>query len=433
MSKGNSIQFACWSDDEWSKFIRDYILSIHIDAQKLLNFYSYLNKFNNQPMDDVLKEWAEAKKALLGGIELNDKVYSDIVYNERALATRYKYLLGFHTNIREYFSYIVQKLEPKNLCSTINTITIEFIKLIHNFTSRIIDVAVRGGLIKQPEVNASIDDLIKKPESIVNLLYEFFNKCINITVSYNNYTTFAWSIRTITKRYLYSLYPELKDNKKLEEVKRILGLTTIFKPEVENEELRENYEVLAFPDYNTPALSIYNNCRSWGSDLESDLKYIDREFELYKEVYNYTREHSLGGLLCYLNEIIWLAFRRILSLWLIYNPVPDLMSEYSKRVNEELKRQWSPTQITNVIITNYTSYDDGALTRRDIKEFLISGAIIKSVIITGYRSSYTRDLHAPLSMVLDDLIPAVSLGKYNIIFTAKDRFSIYPNWGEYVS
>jgi len=358
------IEFVYWSYDEWAKFIKESIIPLDLHAKKLLTFHSYLSRFKNIHISEVVKEWKGAEKALLGGINLltNDSVE----YNERGLANIYKELLGFSINIKEYFSYIKQGLEPEILCSTTDTTIINSIKDISNLTTKIIYLATSEGLIKEYEDNIEINDLIEKPESIVDSFYEFFfDKCIPITVGYNNYMNFVWSIRTITKKYLYLLYPELKDKEKLEAVMKILGLKTIFKPEVKDEKAREDYEILAFLDYK-----------------DSD------------------REPSIGGLLCKLNKIIWDIFKYYYSyLALIAEPVLDLKDEYRKYVNEELDIKWSPLEIIKRLIPYQLS---------------ISGAVIKNYDV-------------PLFIVLDNIMPAVSLGKYDIKFVSKDEFNIKEN------
>jgi hypothetical protein len=403
----SSSNIAYWDRDAWSRFIKDSIIPLHDHAQRLINFYSYLCNFNNQPVNKVFKEWSGAEKALLGGVEFDENNYQ-AQYSERSLAKIYKELLGFSVNINAYFSYKIQGLEPNILCTVEEEKSImSNVKNILSITFKIIDLAIRSNLIEQHDSNANIDDLIAKPENIVDELYRLFSeKCMHITVGYNDYMNFVWSIRKITRKYLYALYPELKDKDKFEAIKEILGLNTLFKPEVEDEKLKEEYEILAFLDFG----SLLNN------------KGIDP---------------SLGGLLCKLNLNIWYIFKWFnYQLGLLAEPLPYLSREYFEHINEELKTKWSSSVITERIISYYLTSHGSSWPDEEYTELYISGPLIKSATVHYHlppslqdkKQSYRIDeLNAPLFIVLDELMPAVSVGKYEIVVSGTNTFRIYDN------
>ena len=427
----SSSNIVYWSKDTWSKFIKDQIIPLHTHAQKLIDFYSYLYNFDKKPMSKVLKEWSGAEKALLGGVEFDQNNYK-ASYSERSLAKIYNELLGFYVDINAYFSYIVQGLEPTLPCTTREeeskqissypyTVTkltlIPYIKNIYKLTSQIINLAISSNLIEQYESNTKIDDLIAEPERIVDDLYEFFfEKCISITLGHNDYMNFVWSIRKITRKYLYLLYPELRDEDKLKIVKEILGLNTLFKPQVEDEKLKEDYEILAFLDFESTR--------------------YDKEGQ----------NPSLGGLLCKLNLYIWEIFRYpYLINKLITGPVPNLAKEYFKWVDEELSIKWSPPEIVKRVTNRrYTTIRNSSWPDEEYAYFYISGPIIESVSVHFHLppslkwkkpDSELITLNIPLFIVLDGLMPAVCLGKYEIVFHSSSdskSFYIYDNsidWG----
>jgi hypothetical protein len=394
----SSSNIAYWSRDAWSRFIKDSIIPLHDHAQKLLNFYSYLCNFDNQPVNKVFKEWSGAEKALLGGVEFDENNYL-AQYSERSLAKIYKELLGFSVNINAYFSYKIQGLEPNILCNVEEEKSImPNVKNIHQLTSQIINLAIRSNLIEQHDSNANIDELIAKPESIVDELYRlFFERCMPITVGYNDYMNFVWSIRKITRKYLYALYPELKDKDKFEAIKEILGLKTLFKPKVGNEKLEEDYEVLGF--YFSPKESIRPSS-------------------------------SLGELLCNLNYYIWKEWRSTSSihdkLKLIAEPVPDLYNEYMLQVSRELDTKWKPLPIVKYMLDTISSVRRYPKYGEPVVH--ISGAVIEEIVIPytynyWFRKEYLSS--TPLFHVLDNLMPAVSLGRYEIVFLSQDTFTIY--------
>jgi hypothetical protein len=417
----SSSNIAYWNRDEWSKFIKDSIIPLHDHAKKLLNFYSYICNFNNQPVNKVFEKWPGAEKALLGGVEFDENNYQAL-YSERSLAKIYKSFFGFFIDITAYYNYKIQGLQPVIPCiiEKLPETTVDrslrpyiIIKRIYELTSQIINLAIKNNLIGQHTSNTNIDDLITEPEKITDDLYDFFiNKYIPIVVGSNDYMNFVWSIRKITRKYLYILYPELKDKNKLESIKEILGLNTLFKPKIGDEKFKEDYEILGF-------------------------RYLGRHLGRYEE----PPDTSLGGLLCQLNLYILATFSitkysygydwneydpdnsLIKCLRLIVQEPILLYNVYLEAIDKELKANWSPSPIVSKILDeckNYPNYCEKPILH-------VSGALIDE-IIEPYKyqpRSIEHRINAPLFIVLDNLMTAVSLGKYEIVFWDQERFSVF--------
>ena len=162
-------------------------------------------------------------------------------------------------------------------------------KTITNITSCIIDVA--------RNVIGDVQVTFTAPEDPIECLRQLVERGANMFLGVGDtgkYTLFAWSLRKITKEYLFeALYPTLKDNDKRRKVFNILGIDEdkpLFKPMVKSP-LADSLTILGYKDY--PSIC---SVEEWGD-------YVT--FSILP-----SRESTLGGNLCKLVDALVALLKR---------------------------------------------------------------------------------------------------------------------------
>jgi hypothetical protein len=216
--------------------------------------------------------------------------------------------------------------------------------------------------VKEDEV----EELIEKPENILEVLRELYEKVLQVTANYNYYTFFSLSTRSLPFFYLTKAYPKLSE--RFDELREFLGLGVVFKPETEVQDIKEK-------------------CTIWG--------------------------HVQGGLcnlIFNLNEFIWKNIKPNSSLLPIFSYVApsfkDLKGEYIRKVEEKLKSiGWKVFSIT------------GGRTFGDYYYVYVrfSGIVVIEAsyyYYPSYESENFRKYYSGkrLPLVLNDFSPALFLG-----------------------
>jgi hypothetical protein len=207
-----------------------------------------------------------------------------------------------------------------------------------------------------------VEELIKEPEKILEVLRELYEKVLQVTANYNYYTFFTVSTKNLPFFYLTKAYPKLKE--KFDELREFLGLGVIFKPETEVQEIKEE-------------------CTIWSHAKE-----------------------GLCDLIFNLNDSIWkniYSSSNLLPTFSFVSPsLKDLKKEYLNKVEEKLKLiGWKIFSIARGGTLYYCN-------------FSISGIVVK-VGSTSFPGFVEKDFRSyydgkGLSYVLNDFSPALFLG-----------------------
>ena len=428
----------------WREFISDKIVPIRNYAGAILDFSNFLKGLRGREILEVLSEYPKLEVIFLGGTNKDG-------YTENSFAKAIKDLFGAYINVKAYYSYIVQGLEPK--------VPIEVEKSEIMFAIQAIK-EVSDRILKFSEIKSEItNEFINNPDKVLEGFLEFLNLCLNVCVGYNEYTTFCWTIRKITKKYLAHMYPDALKDENFKFLKDFLGLRELFIPNIDDEKIRDSYTVLGFPDY----CSIYViRGRNLGSskyprhtleiltnDLElpkdsqyygifslphsTDEIYTSCKDVVYLRTKTFSTEQTLGGSLLKLNELIWFIFRMFSSiLSQILQDVPNPKYEYLKACGAELEKiGWKEPKFLSEFMGSKDEYYDSRRVGGWINEFVIDGSLIKegnsiycvrtnpySMNTSVYLTSKTLD--EPFLILLDNIMPAVCLGTHEIIFGKND-------------
>jgi hypothetical protein len=369
MQSYNEIEgFEYWNIEAWKKFVKDYILPLHYNATKLLKFRDFIIAFvenDKTTLSTVKEKKSEFLQFLLGGIR------EDGEYADSSLAKLVKLSLGIYINPKTWVT-----LEKEEGINSYDYITIrveitpffEFIKNLKEITYNIVKIV---GEEDKDISDSESEEMIKRPEKLLEVVREICLKCLQVSVNYSYYTFFAISTRTIPFKYMIIAYPKLQLD--FDKFKEFFGLIKIYEPQIDKN-LKENYTI-------------------WG--------------------------HSKGGLLDLLyelNNIIWGFFsdkivKNILTTYVITS-FTDLREDYNAKVQEALEKiSW---KFPDYIETSDKDYYRGCTKGCYSRKYVISGALLVKKETIGYSTrgnywSFDEECNISLIKLIDDISPILFL------------------------
>ncbi len=398
-----------YSVERWYDFIKTKIAPIRDYSQAIVNFWKLLKGLDGKDICNVLKEYPKLRVVFLGGVGENG-------YREDSFANAIKEIFGAKiTDLKAYFSFVAQDLEPAVPIGVRKTEILGCIELIKDVANLIIDKA--GVDVK--ENDKPQEEYVNNPEKIFEGLLKFLQHCINVCVGFDEYMTFVWNIRKITKRYLNLVFPETKKNENFKFLREFLGLTELFVPDVDDASLRDEYTIYGFPD-------IYSkfDVSDWYADRVNpdEIPYTLKEnlSSVITESVN-----ALGGLLLWLNRLIWMFFIEFSHYYAplpkIIENLPDPRRMYLNNCKEELKRlnwKWNNCEFLYTLKIREASYSRKH-SYYDFNKFTIENGIIKDKNGTAV---------SRLFGFLDQIAPALFLGVYELVFVDKNKFMLIERW-----
>jgi hypothetical protein len=338
MSSYDKIEgFRYWDPEGWRSFIREHIVPLHLLSQKLLRLgYEVASRTGGKKLSEIDSDML---KFLLGGVtEEGD-------YEENSLALFTKKAYGVSIDTEHYVVLAKEGVNPLEHIQVQVDSGTQFLSFLREISSLSGKIAGKAGVEVNENSSAGVEELIKHPDEILEVLRDLYEKILKATANYSYYTFFALSTRNLPFFYLMEAYPRLKDN--FDEMKSFLGLRPVFEPATEVTEIRKKYTI-------------------WG--------------------------HSVGGLLdllFQLNWYIWESFkqrpspRMDNSLSKIFRfltpPLPDLKKEYLAKAEETLKLMGWELQPYMHNFDYYLRFNfrgiiitESIATRRDLEEYLKS-------------------------------------------------------------
>jgi hypothetical protein len=344
--------FEYWNKEAWKKFVNDYVLPIHTLSSKLLKLREeIISRTEGRKLSNLD---SNLRKFLLGGINEEGD------YENNSLALFIKNAFGIYIDPKQYVALAKGGIDPNEYVEVEVSTETEFVKFLRNISSLSSQIVSKVGL-ETTEVK-EVEELIKEPEKILEVLRELYEKLLQVTANYNYYTFFTVSTKNLPFFYLTKAYPKLKE--KFDEIREFLGLGVFFSPETEVQEIKEE-------------------CTIW----------------------SHARE-GLCDLIFSLNDSIWKSIYPNSSLLPIFSFVSpslkDLKKEYLNKVEEKLKLVgWKIFSITRGETLYYCN-------------FSISGIVVKvgyyispRSVEEDFRNYYDGKR---LSYVLNDFSPALFLG-----------------------
>uniref|UniRef100_A0A7C1GC02 Uncharacterized protein n=1 Tax=Thermofilum adornatum TaxID=1365176 RepID=A0A7C1GC02_9CREN len=314
MSSYDKIEgFRYWDPESWRSFIREQIVPLYLLSQKLLRLgYEVASRTGNRKLSEIDSDML---KFLLGGVtEEGD-------YEENSLALFVSNAFGVSIDAEHYVALAKEGVNPLEHIQVQVDSDTQFLSFLREISSLSGKIAGKAGVEVNENNSFGVEELIKDPDKILQVLRDFYEKILKVTANYNYYTFFALSTRNLPFFYLMEAYPRLKDS--FDGMKSFLGLRPVFEPATEITEIRNKYTI-------------------WG--------------------------HSVGGLLdllFHLNWYIWESFKQSTSPGMrdslseifrfLSPPLPDLKKEYLAKAEETLKLiNWElHPYLQNILRFNY--------------------------------------------------------------------------------
>jgi len=305
------------SEDEWKRYIESYVIPLWKYSWILNEYWEELrNEFDTLPFD-VVKE--EEKQLLLGGV-----VQRGEMYTRNSLAKFYTKFLGMR--LKDIRSWIFQQQIGEVLTEvSVEVVETEFIKFVKDIFN-LLDYGLSYQQLitdfKEPELD--YEELKKVPNKVKELVKNFYQSILNISLNYNYGTFFLCSINQITYRYMKAAYPRI--DQILEFLRNKFGLIELDWNNPINPETQtfKEYTIYCFPEYNP---------RKSGK--------------------------SFGGAICKLNEFLWNKFsyssetKETLSM--LFGEVPNLKKEFKERVQSQIPEKYYPWIYFKGIIASESS------------------------------------------------------------------------------
>ena len=208
--------------------------------------------------------------------------------------------------------------------------------------------------IEPKEISDSeIEEIIKKPEKLLEIIETIKIACLNLNAAHNYYTFFALSTRTITFKFMMAAYPRLADN--FDSLIAFLGIKKIFEPQIDDKEDREAYSI-------------------WGHSKDG---LCDSLYNLYLEISELSHLFILRGL-------------GSLGSWMEYEYI-------TSSTLKEMKWQFPP----------YLAERYGMTYLLSKHVFVISGALL-------YSKSKGKEYSINLFKLLDDISPGLFLSRIEL-------------------
>ncbi|MFA4646048.1 hypothetical protein P8X24_02045 [Pyrococcus kukulkanii] len=225
--------FEYWNVEAWKKYIRDYIGPIYSTTKTLLELKDYLERYVGKSLKAVKEDDERVLKFFVGGINESGN------YTERSLAKLIRLMYGIYVEPTEFISAI-EAVGEEGLSDILvkkeKEDNVSFLKMIKALNKLSENALKKARVISG--TGTSIEDILDYPNKLLDVLKDLYKAVTYFNAQYNPYTFFRLSTASLPWRYMIRAYQKLT-----KDVLEFLGIEPIFIPEVENEELREEYTI----------------------------------------------------------------------------------------------------------------------------------------------------------------------------------------------
>jgi len=296
--------------EEWKDYIKSYVIPLWKNALILKEFSENLKgEFQNALLQDITEG---DYPLLLGGVVPR----REEVYRRNSLAKFYNKFFGL--KLSDLQSWVLGgELTGTQLKVTVEeTAFTRFVSDVFKWSDRAVRYQTLVGYT-EPEVDYR--GLKEDPYKLKELIRDFYQSVLSISVNHNYHTFFLWSIKQIPYRFMKEAYPRIEQIINFLEIE--FGLTQLKwkTPFSEDSNFYKDYTIWCWPEYNTQS---------------------DRGAWCGPE---YSQGESFGGSMCALNETIWKHLAKgysstelekiVLDYFTIF---PNLKEEYVSRVKDRL-------------------------------------------------------------------------------------------------
>ncbi|ACX72219.1 conserved hypothetical protein [Methanocaldococcus vulcanius M7] len=283
--------FRYWDVNAWRKYVQEYIVPMYETTKCLLDFKNELSFYVGMSLENVNQSNNYLMPFFIGGIDEEGN------YKENALAKLIYLMFGIYVDAKEFVNTMELtgeeglkdiKVESKDMDNW------PFIKFLEKINKHSLEIIKKLNIDVQPSIK--VEDILKNPDKILDVLKELYKACVSFNASYNYYTFFILSSYGIHFRYLISAYPKL--NEHFEEIKEFLGFCPMFVPDVDNSTIKKYYTILRYEKDSIGDNLFKMQLHLWNSFEKSEIhevfKYIVEKPENLKEKYKELAKKSIG-------------------------------------------------------------------------------------------------------------------------------------------
>jgi hypothetical protein len=297
------------SKEEWKNYIEKYVIPLWKEALIIKEFFENLkSEFQNVPLSYVT---GKDLPLLLGGVVAS----REGVYKRNSLARFFNRFFGL--KLSDLQSWL---LGGEVMGTHLKVIVEE--NAFTRFVGEIfkwVDKAVHyQTLIEYSEPDIDYKGLKEDPHTLMELIKDFYQSVLNISVNTNYHTFFLWSIKQVPYKFMKKAYPRI--DVVINFLETEFGLTQLRwnVPFSEDSSFYKDYTIWCWPEYNA----------------QSDKGGLCGP--------EYSQGTSFGGSICALNETIWkylggyssADLEKIVSDY--FTPFLNLKEEYISRVKDML-------------------------------------------------------------------------------------------------
>jgi hypothetical protein len=231
--------FEYWNIEAWRGFIKGHILPLHNLTSRLLKLRGFIlmivGTSGKTTLSEVERKRSDILPFLLGGIK------EDGEYKDNSLSKLVRLTLGIYVNPKEWIT--LEREEELRAFDYVNVRTedtqfLEFLKKLNDAALKIIKLVELEPL---EVAEKDIEEIIEKPEKLLEIIRSIYVKCLQVSANHNYYTFFSLSTKTLPFKYMITAYPKLQDNFEL--FKKFFGLVKVFEPIISEPKVREEYTI----------------------------------------------------------------------------------------------------------------------------------------------------------------------------------------------
>lgn len=297
-------------ENAWAAYFNTTVIPLAESADLLWECQNEaLSIFRGHAVTDFEND-ESIKQILLGGVK------SDRTLSERSLYKFYRSFIGLEYDHEKYITEMAAGVKPTDVTIEIMyTPLIQFARWVKEICKYLLNKIGK----ELPKEKGQLQNILKNPQLLLEEIKNFHELAVNFTAGYNPATYFVWSLRKNTRKHLNASYERLGSEELFAKTSSFLGLAELFKPDMADP---SKYIVFGFPEYS-------------GNYYVDSVSYKLSNFR--QEDFNRFSEEakSVGGLICYLNELIWAYLQRtkenqagMMDVSMIIQNLPDAKKEY---------------------------------------------------------------------------------------------------------
>lgn len=383
--------------EAWTNFVQEDLAPLLADVRKLVGFREQLEKLVGLTLGEASTRDQRYRPLLIGGIsdegeykENSFAGYIDQLFSIK-LDNPKKWIVAQKTGLNpDNYTEIVSSSPP--FVTMLNTVREMTVKIANKVDTKLPANAGKG-------IDEIKDEVLEDPQELIRTAQRVLERLINLSAGSNPFTFFAYTTRSISRRYLNEAYPSFGEQ--LPQMESFLGLENIFTPVIDDKETQGDYSIWTHEENGLLSLIARLNDIAWemfeNEELNNTIKHIVQETPHPKRDFKESADTALS-------TIDW-AYPEYIPLCARPESIPKSPAYSTGHPKYRVKR------------LRAFEIENGLLTRKFVKTCNTSSVY-----------NIDEELEEPVSLFrfLNDVMPGVFLGKYELEASEKEQeVSVY--------